>query len=78
MRGDHRQGSGGYLHVWLVLAGPGGDTMSEAYNQGWADYRSALYLSDEEIQVLLEANFDNDEWRKGWFDASAADDILMD
>ena len=52
--------------------------MSEAYNQGWADYRSALYLSDEEIQVLLEANFDNDEWRKGWFDASAADDTLMD
>jgi hypothetical protein len=52
--------------------------MSEMYKQGWADYRSALYLSDEEIQMLLEANFDNDEWRKGWFDASAADDTLMD
>ncbi len=25
--------------------------MSEMYKQGWADYRSALYLSDEEIQI---------------------------
>lgn len=49
-----------------------------AYHQGWADYRSALYLSDEEIQAILETNFDDDDWRQGWFDAMAADDTLMD
>jgi hypothetical protein len=52
--------------------------MSEMYKQGWADYRSALYLSNEEIDVLFEANFDNEEWRQGWADAAEADDTLMD
>ena len=57
--------------------------MSEAYNQGWADYRSALYLSDGEVQCLIEgaecrgAAYFN-EWLKGWQDAADQDKTLMD
>ncbi len=52
--------------------------MSEMYKQGWADYRSALFMSDEEVEALLHANFNDAEWRKGWFDAMGADDTLLD
>jgi hypothetical protein len=55
-----------------------GDAMSEMYKQGWADYRSALFMSDEEVEALLHANFNDAEWRKGWFDAMGADDTLLD
>jgi hypothetical protein len=56
---------------------------SEVYDKGWADYRSALYLSGEEIQHLDAAAERHgpayhDEWRKGWDDAAEADDTLMD
>ena len=68
---------------WLVLAGLPNHTMSEAYNQGWADYRSATYLSDDEVLCLIVAAEDqgpiyHDEWLKGWQDATDQDDTLMD
>ena len=53
--------------------------MSEAYQQGWADYRSAIYLSDGEVQCLIEgaecrgAAYFN-EWLKGWQDAADQDE----
>lgn len=57
--------------------------MSDAYNQGWADYRSALYLSDGEVQCLIEGAENRgsayfDEWFKGWQDAADQDKTLMD
>lgn len=57
--------------------------MSEAYNQGWADYRSALYLTEGELLCLIVAAEDqgpayHDEWLKGWQDAAEADKTLMD
>jgi len=57
--------------------------MSEAYNQGWADYRSALYLSDDEVQCLID-NAENrgplyyDAWCQGWAGAADQDKTLMD
>jgi len=69
----------------------GGDTMmchltlhaKWAYQDGWADYRSALYLNDEEIQTLTAAAEQRgplyyNAWREGWDDAAEADDTLMD
>ena len=57
--------------------------MSEMYKQGWADYRSALYLNDEEIQTLTATAEQRgplyyDAWCQGWTDAAEADDTLMD
>lgn len=57
--------------------------MSDAYNQGWADYRSALYLSAGEVRCLVEGAENHgpayyDEWLKGWQDAADQDDTLMD
>jgi hypothetical protein len=57
--------------------------MSEAYKEGWADYRRTLYLRIEEAQWLLDAAYSRgteyyDEWMKGWNDAAEADTTLMD
>lgn len=57
--------------------------MSEAYKEGWDDYRRTLYLRDEEVQWLLDAAHSrgakyHDEWLKGWIDAADADTTLMD
>lgn len=57
--------------------------MSEAYQQGWADYRSALYLSGGEVQCLIEGAENRgtayfNEWLKGWQDAADQDKTLMD
>lgn len=54
-----------------------------AYQQGWADYRSALYLSAGEVQCLTEGAENRgplyyDAWCQGWADAAEADDTLMD
>lgn len=57
--------------------------MTDAYNQGWADYRSSLYLSDGEVLCLIINAEDcgspyYDAWCQGWADAAEADDTLMD
>lgn len=57
--------------------------MSEAYREGWDDYRRSLYLNPEEVQWLHQAatargSHYHDEWTKGWQDAAEADTTLMD
>jgi hypothetical protein len=54
-----------------------------AYQEGWAAYRSALSLTDEEVLCLTVNAEDRgplyyDAWRQGWADAAEADDTLMD
>lgn len=54
-----------------------------AYYDGWEAYRSALYLSDEEVLCLTVNAEDRgplyyDAWRQGWADAAEADETLMD
>ena len=54
-----------------------------AYHDGWTAYRSALYLSDSEVQCLTEGAENRgaayfNEWLKGWQDAAEADKTLMD
>lgn len=57
--------------------------MSEAYREGWNDYRRALYLEPREIAWLCDAAATQptdyfSEWLKGWMDAAEADTTLMD
>jgi len=54
-----------------------------AYHDGWAAYRSALYLSDDEVLCLIvnaedRGSLYHDAWLQGWADAAEADDTLMD
>jgi len=57
--------------------------MSEAYREGWDDYRRALYLEPREVAWLCDAAATKptdyfSEWLKGWMDAAEADTTLMD